>query len=234
MYSPQTVTSIVRKAQRLNAQACSRRAPLQSPLAPPSALGVIGLCLLASLLWSACAAPHRPTPVVATSASEPEERLGVDDVFEVRVYGDPELSGLYRVTSEGNIDFPYVGRLAVANHSSSEVQSLITEKLRDGYLRNPQVTVMVKEWNSRKVSVLGQVQKPGPVTYFPRMTIVDAIAAAGGFTSIAAKNSVTLTRQTRSGPVQTRSYPVADISEGRSSNVVLLPGDVLVVEERLF
>jgi polysaccharide export outer membrane protein len=97
----------------------------------------------------------------------------------------------------------------------------------------PQVTVMVKEWNSRKVSVLGQVQRPGTVPYFPKMTIVDAIASAGGFTGVAAKNSVNLRREV-TGKVEMRTFPVADISEGRSPNVAVLPGDVLVVEERLF
>ena len=84
-----------------------------------------------------------------------------------------------------------------------EVQQELTKRLQDGYLRDPQVTVLVKEWNSRKVNVLGQVSKPGPVAYFPRMTIVDAIAAAGGFTEMAAKNSVSSApRAGRQGPDQ--------------------------------
>jgi polysaccharide export outer membrane protein len=106
-------------------------------------------------------------------------------------------------------------------------------KLADGYLKKPQVSVMAKEWNSRKVSIIGQVQKPGSVAYFTNMTIVDAIAAVGGFTGIASKNSVTLRREAK-GSVQSRSYRVADISEGRAPNVVLQPGDILVVDERLF
>jgi len=65
------------------------------------------------------------------------------------------------------------------------VQELIAAKLADGYLKKPQVSLMVKEWNSRKVSVIGQVSKPGSVAYFTNMTIVDPIAAAGGFTGIA-------------------------------------------------
>ena len=65
------------------------------------------------------------------------------------------------------------------------------------------------------------------------MTIVDAIANAGGFTGIAAKNSVNLRRQV-AGKIETRTFPVADISEGRSPNVMVLPGDVLVVDERVF
>jgi len=162
-----------------------------------------------------------------------DETLGVDDLFDVRVVGENELSGTYRVGADGTIDFPYVGRLEVVGLRPGQVQEQLTKRLKDGYLRNPQISVLVKEWNSRKVNVLGQVSKPGPIAYFPRMTIVDAISAAGGFTVIAAKNSVHLRRE-RGGKVSTSSYRVADISEGRAPNVVILPGDVLVVEERIF
>lgn len=163
-----------------------------------------------------------------------DERLGVDDTFEVRVFQEPDLSGTYRITSDGTIDFPLAGRIQVIGLRSNEVQEKIAKQLKEGeFLKNPQVSVLVKEWNSRKISVIGQVQKPGPVTYYPRMTIVEAIAAAGGFSPIAAKNSVTLTRR-EAGVVKSRSYPVADISEGRAPDVILQPGDTLVVEERLF
>jgi polysaccharide export outer membrane protein len=163
----------------------------------------------------------------------PEERLGIDDVFEVRVFGEPDLTDSYRVAADGTIDYPFVGRVSVIGMRSGDVQELIAAKLKNGYLKNPQVSLMVKEWNSRKVSVIGQVQKPGSVAYFPNMTIVDAIAAAGGFTGIASKNSVTLRREGKGG-VESKTCPVADISQGRAPNVALRPGDILVVEERLF
>jgi polysaccharide export outer membrane protein len=137
------------------------------------------------------------------------------------------------VATDGTIDFPMAGRIQVAGMLVGEVQKEIVTRLKAGYILAPQVTVMVKEWNSRKVSVLGQVQRPGTVPYFPKMTIVDAIASAGGFTGVAAKNSVNLRREV-TGKVEMRTFPVADISEGRSPNVAVLPGDVLVVEERLF
>jgi len=200
------------------------------------ARGVLVMAAAANgaLLLSGCFGPRKPptTPVQAVELT-PEERLGLDDVFEVRVFAEPELSGPYRVATDGTIDYPFVGRISVVGRRSGEIQELITERLKDGYLRNPQISVMVKEWNSRKVAVLGQVQKPGPVAYFPNMTIVDAIASAGGFTGIAAKNEVTLRREMR-GSVESKRYPVADISEGRAPNVMLRPNDIVVVEERLF
>jgi polysaccharide export outer membrane protein len=172
-------------------------------------------------------------PLVVAPEIVQDEQIGVDDVFEVRVAGEPDLTGLFRVAADGTIDYPYVGRMAVLRKRSGDIQRTIADRLRAGYLKDPQVTVMVKEWNSRKINVLGQVQKPGPVAFFPRMTIVDAVSAAGGFTGIADKNSVRLRRE-RDGVVNTQVHRVADISEGRGQNVFLMPGDVLVVEERLF
>jgi len=195
----------------------------------------LGRLAFACALACAACAGRKPPPSTPIQALElmPEERLGIDDVFEVRVFAEPDLSGTYRVSADGTIDFPLVGRISVIGMRSGDIQELIATKLKDGYLKNPQVSLMVSEWNSRKVSVIGQVQKPGPLAYFPNMTIVDAIAAAGGFTGIASKNAVTLRRESK-GAVESRSYPVADISEGRAPNVMLRPGDILVVEERLF
>jgi polysaccharide export outer membrane protein len=172
------------------------------------------------------------TPVPAATLSA-EDRLGIDDVFEVRVFGENDLSGTYKVSTDGTIDFPLAGRLRVAGLRIEQVQEMIVAKLKAGYLKDPQISVMMKSWNSRKVTVLGQVQRAGSVDYFPNMTVVDAIALAGGFTPTADRNKVNLRRET-SGKVATRVYAVGDISEGRSPNVTVLPGDVIVVEERLF
>jgi len=168
-----------------------------------------------------------------TEVSAPEDRVGIDDTFDVRVYGEPDLTGNFRVATDGTIDYPLGGRVAVAGLRTGQIQQLLVNKLKGGYLKDPQVTVTIKDRNSQKISVLGQVAKPGQVAYYPNMTIVDAIASAGGFTGIAAKNSVNLRREA-GGKIETRTYPVADISEGRSPNVMVLPGDVLVVDERVF
>jgi len=184
------------------------------------------------LLAAGCATPPR-RDVAASELGEPADRIGIDDTFEVRVYGEPELTGAFRVATDGSIDYPLAGRIQVAGLRTGEIQRLLVDKLKGPYLNDPQVVVTIKERNSQKVAVLGQVVKPGQVGYYPNMTIVDAIASAGGFTGIAAKNSVNLRREV-AGKIETRTYPVADISEGRSQNVMVLPGDVLVVDERVF
>lgn len=197
--------------------------------------GVPVAILLGALVVPELACAHglaSPLPTTVDN-SAPSDRIGIDDVFEVRVFGETDLTAAYRVATDGTIDFPLAGRLGVAGITTTELQRILVDRLKEGYLKNPQVSVMMKEWNSRKVSVLGQVKTPGPVPYHPNMTIVDAIALAGGFTPIADKNSVNLRRE-GGGKVQMRVYPVANIAEGRSPNVLVLPGDVLVVDERMF
>lgn len=194
----------------------------------------IGFLAVVVLALGGCARQKNQVSVpIQAIELAPEERLGIDDVFEVRVFSEPDLSGPYRVAADGTVDYPFVGRISVVGRRSGEIQELIAEKLKDGYLKSPQVSVMVKEWNSRKISVIGQVNKPGAVVFFPNMTIVDAIAAAGGFTGIASKNNVNLRREAK-GAVESRNCPVADISEGKAPNVPLQPGDILVIEERMF
>jgi polysaccharide export outer membrane protein len=188
--------------------------------------------LVLFVVVSGCSGSPKRVSYVA-DISAPEDRIGVDDTFDVRVYGEAELSGMFRVATDGTVDYPLAGRIQVAGLRTGEIQQLLVTKLKDKYLKDPQVVVTIHDRNSQKISVLGQVAKPGQVSYYPNMTIVDAIASAGGFTGIAAKNSVNLRREV-GGKIETHIYPVADISEGRSPNVSVLPGDVLVVDERVF
>jgi polysaccharide export outer membrane protein len=188
---------------------------------------------LVAALALGCYERRPPVTTGGAQGHSSEDRVGIDDTFEVRVYGEPELSGSYRIATDGTIDYPLAGRVSVIGLRTGEIQRLLVAKLKQGFLKDPQITVTVKERNSQKITVFGQVGKPGQVAYYPNMTIVDAIANAGGFTGIAAKNSVNLRREV-SGKIETHIYPVADIAEGRSQNVMVLPGDVLVVDERVF
>jgi protein involved in polysaccharide export with SLBB domain len=189
--------------------------------------------LVSCVLGAVGCQPKEHKVIAAGDMGVSQDRVGIDDTFDVRVYGEPELSGTFRVATDGTIDYPLAGRTVVAGLRTGEIQRLLVGKLKDRFLKDPQVIVTIKERNSQKISVLGQVSKPGQVAYYPNMTIVDAIASAGGFTGIAAKNSVNLRREV-GGKIEMHTYPVADISEGRSPNVAVLPGDVLVVDERVF
>jgi len=155
-------------------------------------------------------------------------------VFDVRVYGEEDLTGTYRVASDGTIDYPLLGTLSVQGMTPTDVTRLIEKGLVDGqFLKAPNVSVFVKEYTSKKISVFGQVNKPGTLQYVDGMSIVEAISNAGGFTPMAKPNDVTVTRVVE-GEKKQFLVPVEAIGEGRASNFVLRPGDIVFVPERVF
>ncbi len=188
-----------------------------------------------ALLLSLCASCAHQKELTVEQKDTPvsDTTLGVGDTFDVRVFGENDLSGTYKVAGEGSINFPLAGTITVVGLEPQAVAKKIAERLADGILRNPQVTVLVRDQISKKIFILGQVQKPGTYTYSPDMTAVEAITQAGGFTPIAARNDTTLTR-IESGKKTTTKVPVEDIGSGKAKNVYLHPGDILAVPERLF
>jgi len=157
--------------------------------------------------------------------------LGTGDVFEVRVHQHVDLSGIYRVSSSGMIDFPFIGQVAVGGHTPAEIETEIRKRLANGYLNKPSVVVYVKERNSKKVYVLGQVKKPGPFVYVEKMTIVQAIALAGGFTAMARTNYA-IVQRVDEGVEKRIPVPVERImTEKATQNFPLKPGDIVFVPE---
>src|SRR5262245_15440020 len=98
------------------------------------------------------------------------ERLSAGDVVEIKVFREPDLAGVYRVGRDGTIDFPLIGKVAIKNKHPDSVASDIRDRLADGFLRSPQVTVFVREQKSQKIHVLGEVNKAGSFAYEPGMT----------------------------------------------------------------
>ncbi len=159
--------------------------------------------------------------------------LGSGDLIEVRVFQEPDLSGAYRLSSEGTIDFPLCGKVALVGRTSSEAADALTQCLAEGYLKRPQVTVLVREFTSKKIFVFGEVQKPGTFPFDENMNVIQAITLAGGFTKLAAKNDTNVTRLVEGREVKIR-VPVEDIGVGRERNFALQPGDIVFVPESLF
>lgn len=159
--------------------------------------------------------------------------LGVGDVFDVRVFQHKEMSSTYSTSAEGSISFPLIGQVIIAGKTPAAVEKDIQTRLADGYLVSPQVSVFVKEYKSKKLSVFGQVRKPGTLAYTEGMTIIEAISQAGGFTGMARKNAVTVTRELN-GEKSKYTIPVDKIGRGSAGNFNLRPGDVVFVPERFF
>lgn len=156
--------------------------------------------------------------------------LGPGDVIEIRVYQEKELSGLYRVGPSGEFEFPLIGSVNALSTTPGQLVQQLTERLRNDYLVNPQVSVFVKEFNSKKIFVLGQVRKPGTFRYESEMTIVQAVTLAGGLKALASRNRIILTRVEK-GDEKKYVIPFSQISEGVVKNVFLQPGDIIYAPE---
>jgi polysaccharide export outer membrane protein len=154
------------------------------------------------------------------------------DVFEVKVFNEASLSSVYQVTDDGTISFPYLGHIVVAGMTPSQIEHTLEDKLRDGYLKEPTVSVHITDLASKKIIVVGQVKSPGTFAFAEGMSIVEAISRAGGFTTVAKKNAVRVTRVADDGKRTRILVAVEDINEGKAPNFTLRPGDVVFVDER--
>lgn len=198
-----------------------------------AAVGVVG-----ALAASAGCAPGGVVraPSDGTVAPGPTDfeavALAAGDVFEVRVYKEEALSGVFRVPPDGRVELPLIGEVRVAGDAPEAVAGRIRERLQDGFLRDPHVTVFVKEYASKKVFVLGQVQRPGTFPYEPKMNVVQAVTLAGGFTPTARRDDAQVTRKVDGVEVRI-PVPVERISAGLAPNFLLRPGDIVFVPESL-
>jgi polysaccharide export outer membrane protein len=160
-------------------------------------------------------------------------KLGPGDKLEITIkYGTKELKSDYTLDGSGQIQVQFIGTVSAGNKIQHEVESEIQGRLADGYLVDPIVAINVVEINSLTCSVVGQVMRNGTVKYTPGMTIIDAIAQSGGFSPLARKNLIQVTRHTDDGKKLTYEIPVELIGQGERPNFEMMPGDEVFVPER--
>ncbi len=166
--------------------------------------------------------------VSAQSASAPSDalqaayKLGTGDKLHISVYGQTELNGEYNVDATGNVQLPLVGEVPAAGLTVAEFQKALATKLSDGYFVNPNVSVDVV--NYRPFYIMGQVAKPGEYPYVNGMSILTAVALAGGYTSRADESEAYLRRNGSSKEAQ---VPADETTK-------VLPGDIVRISERYF
>lgn len=149
-------------------------------------------------------------------------RVGAGDRLNIRVAGERDLTGPYNVDPAGNISVPLIGLVRVAGLSTPHIAQVLTTRLRQGYLRDPKVSVEVA--NLRPFYILGEVNRAGGIPYQAGMTVQKAVALAGGYSPRADQGSVLLTRRTAKG-TRTSRVPVT---------TQVYPGDIVFVRERWF
>lgn len=195
-----------------------------------------------ALVAAGCSSTPNSADLVSASDGNPmlvdEYHIGVDDLIQVTVWKNPDLSVTVPVRPDGKISMPLAGEIDAGGKTPSQVGEAITEKLSH-YIRDPQVAVILTELRSHeflsRVRVSGAVNEPASMPYRQGMTVLDLVLEAGGLNDFAAGNSAKLYRKSGDGVV---SIPVelADIlNDGQvETNYTILPGDILTVPERLF
>lgn len=160
--------------------------------------------------------------------------LGPGDVFSMEIVGEAELPKEYEVGHDGTVQLPYVQEMVVGGLEPQQIARQIKARLEEKrILKDPVVLIRIQEINSRKITILGQVQKPGPVPYQPGLTLMEAISMAGGFNAIANRNQLKLTRQTKEKDV-TVVVSAGAIAEEGAPDIQLQAGDRIYVPERVF
>jgi polysaccharide biosynthesis/export protein VpsN len=189
--------------------------------------------LVISFLVVACSRAHSGPPNLP--APTPSTTVGPGDVFEVSVLGEKDLPKEFRIQPDGTVDFPYVDRLLVGGLEPQQIEELIKSQLVEKkILVQPQVTLVVKQYNSKKISVIGAVQKPGSLPWSEGIKLVEAISLSGGFSSLADADHVRITRLVGAGKTVTATVSVDDITDGKLSDLPLQAGDTIKVDQRVF
>lgn len=165
---------------------------------------------------------------VRGGASASDFTLGPEDVIEVFVWKEEELSRKVTVRPDGRVALPLAGELVAAGKSPADLEKEIAERLRE-YIDMPLVTVIVAEINSPKVSVLGEVRRPGRFVISQKTTILDAIALSGGFTEFAHRGNVLVLRNSPSG-VERIPIDVKYLVRNGGRPFYLKPGDTVHVD----
>lgn len=188
--------------------------------------------LILALLAAGC---HDDPPVVYPTVAPldlSKLSLGPGDKLNLSVfYGSHSFTAAYALDSSGEISVQYIGNVEAGGKTVDVVRDEIQKRLADGYLNDPIVSLTVAEINSLTISVSGMVLKTGPMKFTPGMTVVDAIAQSGGFTPMARKNMVKVTRVI-DGVKQTYKLPVEMMAEGERPSFQMMPGDEVFVPER--
>ena len=197
--------------EQMSVQRMSRREALRS--------GVAGLLIGVPLVLTSKVAAAAPAPAPDDIAAY---TLGSGDKVRVTVFGHEDLSGEFEVDGSGNVSLPLIRNIKAEGLTVRQLEQTIAERLSPDYLLNPSVSVEVL--NYRPFYIYGEVTKPGSYPFVSGMTVVNAVAMAGGFTYRARTGSVRIVR----GNDPQRKQVTAD------KDTPVLPGDVIEVPERYF
>lgn len=177
-----------------------------------------------------------PSWASGAPASAKDYTLEPGDIVSVKVFQEPDLDRELRVSQEGDLYFPLIGKTEAKGRTLAEVEQAVREAYDRDFLVNPQVNIVILKYQIRTVNVLGAVNTPQAVEYPPelRLTILDAISRAGGFNRLADRRRVRLTRTLPDGRVENSVVNTDELMSGLAKDpLVLRKDDVIFVPERV-
>lgn len=186
--------------------------------------------ILTALIAAASSEPSKAKAATAAPPPAEEYTIGPDDLLAVNVWREPEISRNVVVRPDGRISLPLVGDLRASGRTPAQLQDEIKGQLLN-YLSNPEVTVIVQEARSQKFNILGEVEHPGSYPLSRSMTVLDAIAIAGGLRDFAKSRKIYVLRIKGDGSRARLPFNYKEVIKGRSlpQNVELQPRDTVVV-----
>lgn len=194
------------------------------------------LLLLSLLLTASTGAMCAGTPAPEQGSTwrpvrKSAYRIGPADLLLVRVWKNPELTVEAPVRPDGKISVPLLGEVQAEGLTTEELEALLFEKWSE-YVADPEVTVVVRQIQSKNAYVLGEVVRSGPITLQTDLRVLDALSVAGGFTAFADKRDVKVIRQTPEGEIEFL-FDYEDYVDGKApgTNILLQPGDTIVVPD---
>lgn len=175
------------------------------------------------------AADEEAKPAVAPATTDPAYVIGPEDVLDINVWKEPDMTRVVPVRPDGKISLPLINDVQAAGSTPTQLSSAVKEKLRK-FLTDPQVTVIVTQINSQRVYVMGEVLRAGAFPLIPGMTVLQALANAGGFTTFADVKKIHVLRMVN-GKRAELPFNYRDVLKGgnEEQNIKLEPGDTVVV-----
>jgi protein involved in polysaccharide export with SLBB domain len=187
----------------------------------------------------AARAPSDATQAAVPAARVPNDsnyRLAANDLIDFRVFQEPELDAVIRISGDGNAIFPLVGQVPIAGKTVGEATELLRKRYMNGYLTSPQIALTVRTYARKVFTILGQVQKPGSyeIEGSESISLLQAIGMAGGYTRIANPGKVTVKRN-EGGVERVYRFNTKKMAKSESeSSFTVKPGDVITVAESIF